>query len=56
MASILHGNAKTMPQIRKEIQNSNASISELAKIYHLTPLKLLANGNQQQPQKTAYLV
>lgn len=37
MASILHGNAKTTPRIRKEIQNANKSISELARIYHLTP-------------------
>ena len=37
MASILHGNAKTTPRIRAEIQNANKSITELAKRYHLTP-------------------
>lgn len=36
-ASILHGNAKTTPRVRKEIQNANKSIFELAKIYHPTP-------------------
>lgn len=37
MASILYGNAKTTPRIRKKIQNANASISELAKLYYLSP-------------------
>ncbi|QRQ82364.1 hypothetical protein [Paralysiella testudinis] len=35
MASILHGNAKTTPRIRKEIQESEESIAALAKKYNI---------------------
>jgi len=37
MGSILHFNAKTTPKIRKEIQDSEASIATLAKHHNLNP-------------------
>jgi transposase-like protein len=37
MGSILHSNAKTTPKIRKEIQDSEESIIELAQRYSLNP-------------------
>jgi transposase-like protein len=37
MGNILHANAKTTPRIRAEIQNSEASIAQLAKHYNLNP-------------------
>jgi transposase InsO family protein len=37
MGNILHGNAKTTPRVREEIQNSKESIAKLAKKYNLNP-------------------
>ncbi len=54
MASILHGNATTTPRIRKEIQNSSASISELAKIYHLTPKTIRKWGKRLKQLKMVF--
>ncbi len=37
MGNILHGNAKTTPRVREEIQKSTESIAKLAKKYNLNP-------------------
>ncbi len=41
MGSILHGNAKTTPRIRKEIQDSTESIAKLAKRYNINEKTVL---------------
>ena len=41
MGSILHGNAKTTPRIRKEIQDSQESLAKLAKRYGLNEKTVL---------------
>lgn len=37
MGRVLHGNARATPRIREAVQNSNKSLSELARLYNLTP-------------------
>ena len=41
MGSILHGNAKTTPRIRKEIQDSQESLAALAKRYGINEKTVL---------------
>ena len=52
MASILHGNAKTTPRIRKEIQESEESIAALAKKNITLISKPFSTGNTQIRLKT----
>ena len=50
MGQLLHGRARTMHSIRKEIQSSSLSVKDLAISYNLTE-KQFANGKTERVLK-----